>query len=190
MARPKSENKREAIIEAATHVFATQGLSAPTAAIAKEAGVANGSLFNYFPTKTDLLNELYLELKTEMGSVALKNLPPESESDTRQQMHHMWTQWLHWAASYPEKRRTLALLGVSDEISSASHQAASKAMSGIARLLERSRQNGPMRDTPLGFVVALMNALAEATIDYMIQDPARADQHCQDGFEAIWRIVA
>jgi AcrR family transcriptional regulator len=29
--------------------------------IAKEAGVANGSLFTYFETKADLFNQLYLQ---------------------------------------------------------------------------------------------------------------------------------
>src|SRR5580704_18142861 len=64
MSRPKSDEKRSAILEAATRIIVTQGLSAPTAGIAKEAGVANGSLFTYFETKTDLFNQLYLELKT------------------------------------------------------------------------------------------------------------------------------
>jgi AcrR family transcriptional regulator len=53
MARPKSEDKRNAIMAAAIRVIAAQGLAAPTATIAKEAGVANGSLFNYFETKAD-----------------------------------------------------------------------------------------------------------------------------------------
>ena len=44
MARPKSEDKRNAIMEAATRVIAAQGLGAPTMKIAEEAGVANGSL--------------------------------------------------------------------------------------------------------------------------------------------------
>ena len=56
MARPKSDDKRDAILAAATRVIAAQGLSAPTAAIAKEAGVSNGSLFTYFETKADLLS--------------------------------------------------------------------------------------------------------------------------------------
>jgi AcrR family transcriptional regulator len=47
--------KRSAILEAAAHVFVAEGLSAPTAGIAKAAGVANGSLFIYFETKADLL---------------------------------------------------------------------------------------------------------------------------------------
>ena len=36
----------------------------------------------------------------------------------------------------------------------------------------------------------LMNALAEATIDFIIRDPANADKHGMAGFEALWRIVA
>jgi AcrR family transcriptional regulator len=188
MARPRSDEKRSAIMSAAIHVIASQGLGAATATIAKEAGVSNGSLFTYFQTKADLFNQLYIELKTEMASAALDGLP--TEGDTREQMLHLWTGWLRWATSCPEKRRTLAHLGVSDDVVSESHQTASRTMAGIAKLLERSRENGPMRDAPLGFVVALMNALADATIDFIIRDPANADKHRKAAFEALWRIVA
>jgi AcrR family transcriptional regulator len=188
MARPKSDDRRSAIMTAATRVIASQGLSAPTATIAKEAGVSNGSLFTYFETKADLLNHLYLELKAEMAAAALGAIP--TESDFRQQMLTMWSDWLRWAASCPEKRRTLAHLAVSDDITPASHQAGSQTMAGVARLLERSRENGPMRDASMGFVIALMNALADTTIDFMIQDPANADRHCKAAFDALWRMVA
>jgi len=175
-------------MSAATRVIASQGLGAPTAMIANEAGVSNGSLFTYFQTKADLLNHLYVELKAEMAAVALDGVT--TESDNRQQMLHMWSHWLRWATSCPEKRRTLAQLSVSDDITPASHQAGSQVMAGVAKLLERSRENGPMRDTPLGFVIALMSALADTTIDFMIQDPANADKHCAAAFEALWRMVA
>jgi AcrR family transcriptional regulator len=174
-------------MSAAIHVIASQGLGAPTAIIAKEAGISNGSLFTYFETKADLLNHLYVELKAEMAAAAMDGLP--AESDIRTQMLHTWTHMLRWATSCPEKRRTLAHLIVSDDITPASHKAGSKAMAGIAKLLERSRENGPMRNAPLGFVVALMNALADATIDFMIQDPANADKHCMAAFEAFMRMV-
>ena len=77
MPRPRSDKKRNALLEAATRIIVTQGLSAPTAGIAKEAGIPNGSLFTYFATKTELLNQLYLELKSEMAATALKGLPAE-----------------------------------------------------------------------------------------------------------------
>jgi len=173
---------------AAIRVIASQGLSAPTATIAKEAGVSNGSLFTYFETKADLLNQLYVELKTEMAAAALDGQP--TEGDVRAQTLHMWSQWMRWATSCPDKRRTLAHLGVSDDITPESRQTGHQAMAGVARLLERSRENGPMRDAPLSFVVALMSATADATIDFMIGDPANADGHGQAAFDALWRMVA
>jgi AcrR family transcriptional regulator len=173
---------------AAIRVIAAQGLGAPTATIAKEAGVSNGSLFTYFATKADLLNQLYIELKAEMATAALDGLP--TESDIRQQALYMWSHWLRWATSCPEKRRTLAQLVVSDDITAESHQTASDAFAGIRKLLDRSREHGPMRDAPLGFVAALISGLADATIDFMIQNPANADYHCMAGFDAVWRMVA
>ena len=66
MARPLSEDKQTAILEAATEVVAMLGVSAPTAKIAKGAGVAEGTLFTYFANKDELLNRLYLELKMDL----------------------------------------------------------------------------------------------------------------------------
>jgi AcrR family transcriptional regulator len=188
MARPRSEDKRNAIMEAATHVIVAQGLSAPTATIAQEAGISNGSLFTYFETKTDLFNQLYLELKTGMATAALEGLP--GKAGLRAQMFHLWSNWMYWAVSNPEKRRTLAQLSVSDEITPATRAAAHKITAGMAELLERSRARGPMREASKEFVVATMNAIAETTMDFMIRDPANADRHAKVGFDAVWRVVA
>jgi AcrR family transcriptional regulator len=188
MARPRSEDKRNAIMDAAARVIVTHGLSAPTATIAQEAGVSNGSLFTYFETKTDLFNELYLELKTGMASAALEGL--RAKAELRKQVFHIWSNWMDWAVSNPEKRRALALLGVSDEISPATRAAGHKTMAGIGELLERSRAHGPLRDAPMGFAVALMNSLAEATMDFMVHDPTNAKKHCKVGFDALWRVIA
>ena len=187
MARSKSDEKRSAILEAATRIIVTQGLSAPTAGIAKEAGVANGSLFTYFETKADLFNQLYLELKGEMAFAAMKNLPEVGE--LRKQFFHIWRNLTNWAVAYPEKRRALAQLDVSDEITPATRVAAHKTMAGVAELLERSRANGPMRRAQMGFVAALMNSAAEATMDYMVQDTKNATRHCKVGFDALWRML-
>ncbi len=173
---------------AATRVIATHGLSAPTAMIAREAGVANGSLFTYFETKTDLFNQLYLELKAGMASAALEGLP--AGAGLRDQTFHVWSNWMDWAVANPEKRRALAQLGVSDEITPANRAAAHRALAGIGELLERTHANGPLRDAPMGFVAAIMNSMAEATMDYMVHDPNNSDQHCKVGFDALWRVLA
>jgi len=188
MARPRSEDKRNALMAAATRVIVTQGLSAPTAMIAQEAAVSNGSLFTYFKTKADLFNQLYLELKAGMASAALEGLP--AKAGLREQFFHIWSNWMRWAVSNPEKRRALAQLGVSDEITPATRAAGHKTMTKIAELMQQCRSNGPMRDAPMGFVSAIMSSLAEATMDYMVQDPANAKKHCKAGFDALWRVIS
>jgi AcrR family transcriptional regulator len=187
MPRPKSDEKRSAILEAATRIIVTQGLSAPTMGIAKEAGVANGSLFTYFETKTDLFNQLYLELKTEMATTAMRNLLPAS--GLRERYFHVWQNWTQWAVSNPEKRRALAQLGVSDEITQETRMAAHKSMSGVADMLKEILADGPIAKAPMNFVVALMNATADATIDLMSQDSSHAKKHCKMGFDALWRML-
>jgi AcrR family transcriptional regulator len=187
MARPKSEDKRDALMAAATRVIAAQGLSAPTAVIAREASVSNGSLFTYFETKVDLFNRLYLELKTGMATASLEGLPVKAP--LREQFSRMWSNWMRWATSNPGKRRALALLDVSGDIAQETRAASHQAMAEVAGMLEQARARGPMRDAPMGFVVAIMNSLAEATMDFMVNDPVNADEHCRAGFDALCRML-
>lgn len=187
MARPKSEDKRNALMAAATRVIVAQGLSAPTAVIAKEAGISNGSLFTYFETKADLFNQLYLELKTGMANASLEGL--SKKAPQRDQFYRMWLNWMRWATSNPEKRRALALLGVSDDITQATRVAGHVAMADVAKMLDKARARGPMRDVPMPFLGAIMTSLAEATMDFMVNDSANADEHCKVGFDALWRML-
>jgi len=175
-------------MEAATRVIVKQGLSAPTATIAQEAGVSNGSLFTYFETKADLFNQLYLELKTGMAAAALEGFP--TEGDFRKQVFHVWSNWMDWALSNPEKRHALTQLGVSGEITSATRAAAQKTMASLADLMEQMRSNGSLRNASKGFAAAIMNSLAETTMDFMIDDPANAKKHCKVGFEVFWRAIS
>jgi|SRR6187402_61454 len=187
MARPRSDEKRSAILEAATNIIVAQGLGAPTATIAKAAGVANGSLFTYFETKAELFNQLYLELKREMAAAALKGIP--ENADLRGQMFHVWRNGTTWATTNHHKRRALAQLNVSEEITPETRVAGAKLMVGMTEMIEKCRSQGPLRKAPIGFLMALINAATEATMDFMTQDPAHATKHCKTGFDAMWRMI-
>jgi hypothetical protein len=96
---------------------------------------------------------------------------------------------MNWAVSYPEKRRALAQLGVSEEIALETRAPEHKTMAGAAGLPEQIRGCGPMRKAPTGFVVAIMNSVGEATIDFMTQDSTHARKHCKEDFEALSCVV-
>src|ERR1700690_927893 len=102
MARIKSPRKRTAILRAAVREIAQAGLGAPTAKIASRAGVAAGTLFTYFPTKEQLLKELYLELKD--GAYARVNDKFPGEARLKLRTRHLWYTNPDWAIYCPEKR--------------------------------------------------------------------------------------
>ncbi len=97
---------------------------------------------------------------------------------------------MNLAVANPEKRRALSQLAVSDEITPTSRAAAHKTMAEVAELLERCRAKGAMRNVPMGFVVAILSSLADATMDFMIHDPIHAKKHCKVGFDALWRAIS
>jgi AcrR family transcriptional regulator len=75
MVRLKSEERRNAILDALTEAIATRGVSASTLAVAKMAGVSEGTVFKHFATKDELLNALYCELKLEIADVLISGFP-------------------------------------------------------------------------------------------------------------------
>ncbi len=85
MARPKSEDKKQALLEAATVAFAQSGIAASTSAIARSAGVAEGTLFRYFATKDELLNELYLAIKEGANKQVIS-----SQADSLIKISRIW----------------------------------------------------------------------------------------------------
>lgn len=93
MARPKSEDKKQALLEAATQAIAQSGIAASTAVIARNAGVAEGTLFRYFATKDELINTLYLHLKQDLCQSMIMELDrsitePGDPSTGRQRKAH------------------------------------------------------------------------------------------------------
>ena len=187
MARPKSDDKRNAILAATTDLVAELGLGAATAEIAKRAGVPNGSVFTYFETKTELLNVLYLELTKELTDAVVAAIPPGD--DTRSQFHRLWLSWTQWGVSNPSKRRVQAQLNVSDQVTELNRTAAYDYAKSVFDLIQQAAASGVLRDAPVQYVGELVSAWAATTMDFMIGNPAKADAFCTFGFEAAWRAL-
>src|ERR1700726_5263452 len=122
MARPRSEDKRNAILDAATRLFAERGLTAaPTSEISKLAGVAEGTLFTYFKTKDDLINALYREIKLELGDAMMSDFP--RKKNIRTKLRHVWDRYVKWGIANPKQRKVLAQLQVSQSITKVTRDA-------------------------------------------------------------------
>ena len=84
LARKLNPQKRTKYLDAALNLFVTHGVqNTSTAAIAKLAGTAAGTLFLYFPTKQDLINELVMEIvKAQSDTIKAALTPTLSAQDS------------------------------------------------------------------------------------------------------------
>jgi AcrR family transcriptional regulator len=186
MARPKSEDKRNAILDAATRLFAERGLTAaPTSEISKEAGVAEGTLFTYFKTKDDLINALYREIKLELADAMMSDFPRKKNVHTR--LRHVWDRYVQWGVANPEQRKVLAQLQVSEVLSKESRDAGSAPFVEFQTMIRNAIDGRVFRnDLPAELISKSLTALVEATIDLTVSNPSKAKQYRDSGFQMFW----
>ncbi|EAA7791823.1 TetR/AcrR family transcriptional regulator [Salmonella enterica subsp. enterica] len=178
MARPKSEDKKQALLEAATQAIAQSGIAASTAVIARNAGVAEGTLFRYFATKDELINTLYLHLKLD-----------RSITDAKMMTRFIWNSYISWGLNHPARHRAIRQLAVSEKLTKETEQRADDMFPELRDLCHRSVLMVFMSDEYRAFGDGLFLALAETTMDFAARDPARAGEYIALGFEAMWRAL-
>jgi AcrR family transcriptional regulator len=189
VARPRSDDKRDAILDAAVQLFAKRGVwSTPTSAISTAARIAEGTLFTYFSTKDGLVNEVYRVLKHEVAEALMSAYP--KAADARVRFRHLWDRYVHWGVSHPDKYRVLAQLQASAAISAESRSMGSAGFKEVERLAKDSIRKKRIRNHPLPYLAAIMAALAETTIGFVSQNQNSRIDYTAAGFDVFWAGIA
>ena len=186
MARRKSEDKRNAILDAATRLFAERGLTAaPTSEISKQAGIAEGTLFTYFKTKDDLINALYREIKLELADAMMSDFP--RKKDVRTRLRHVWDRYVNWGIANPNQRKVLAQLTVSEVLTKESREAGGAPFVEFQIMIRDAIEQRVIRnDLPVELISKSLTVLVEATIDLTVANRSKAKQYRGSGFQMFW----
>lgn len=189
MARPKSEDKKLALLEAATKAIAESGIAASTALIARNAGVAEGTLFRYFATKDDLLNALYLHLKTDLCGTMLDNLD-RTISDPKEHTYSIWNSYIDWGIRHPCGHHAVRQISVSEKLTPETKQQVTDIFPELHELCHRSVLPIFLDGEFAPFGDAIFLSMADTTITFAGRDPSRMKEIKRLGFDAMWRALA
>jgi AcrR family transcriptional regulator len=188
MARPKSDDKRTAILEAAVRVFAERGLAAATSAISSAAGIAEGTLFTYFATKDELVNAVYRDLKAQLAVAMMSGFP--SKKSARLRLLHIWTHYVAWGVENPLQQRVLRQVEIWNGLTKESRKAGSAPFKDIEAMMEEAVRERVVQDLPRLFMQTTMSALAEVVMELIRQDRKQARVYEKAGFEMLWAGLA
>ncbi len=187
MARTLSSEKRQLILQAAVSQIAERGLAASTAAIAKKAGLAEGTMFTYFPSKDELLNELYVALKTEAFGRVQAGFPERAV--LRERTRHIWTEYLRWATEKPHEQKVAMILHLSAIISAKSRRRVDAERGAVSQTMSELGEQGAFKDLPSGFAASAMRSMQEAVMETAVKGKKERENLFDQAFEAFWLMA-
>lgn len=186
MARPRSDEKRKAILDAAVELFADRGIGhAPTSAISSFAGVAEGTLFTYFKTKDELLNELYREMRKEIDR-EMVDYPFTADARTR--LRFVWDRFLDLAKRYPKRLKVQQQLRASGRLLKDT-EAPNMVILELLHTCKEGAEMGALHGVSPEYLVLMFRAQAEATAEFIAAHRELEAESRELGFRLVWRAL-
>jgi len=168
-----TKSKKTLILDAALALFTVNGFhGTTTAAIAREAKVATGTLFHHFATKEALIEALYLEVKKEFAQALLQ----PNENDTESRLTDIWVNGVNWLVNQPQKMAFILLCSHSLYFDKNIQLAIWQQVLGFfTQLLNTGIANGTIKDLPIPYLLTTCESILLSTASYVYALPA-ADQ--------------
>jgi AcrR family transcriptional regulator len=180
-------NKQLNLMDAALNLFTEYGFhGTPTSKIAEAAGVAAGTLFNYFKTKEELINRLYLDIKREMTSVLATGV--EVEQTIRGKIRKLWLNYITWSLQYPKKLQFFLQFRSSPFISNLTHEEAGLQMTFLYALLDEGKRQDVLKPLPTELLFDIATGFAQVfALHFLRHREHFADEaYCEQAFGAYW----
>ena len=140
-------DKKEAILKAALKLFVENGFhGTATSKIAQEASVANGTLFQYFKTKDELVIALYIHIKDELAEYISKNTA--HNADIKETIKSQVLSSLYWALDNPIKFRFIQQFHTSPYIGHVEQVVLQKQAEPHLTLIQKGIKQGVLKPLP------------------------------------------
>jgi len=163
-------DKRTAILSASLTLFTERGFhGTPTSMIAREAGIATGTLFHYFKTKEELITALYLSVKKEAGAVLKAGA--DGGRDWEEKLDRAGRAYIEWGLENPEKVRFMQQFCYSPFVSKETHEEGISHFLFFYDLIAEGIRAGRIKDCPPVLVLSTISQGFVATILRVAAEP-------------------
>lgn len=184
-------DKKQAILDSALQLFVKKGFNATsTASIAKAAGVATGTLFHHFPTKKDIMSQLFLSIKQEFATNMISNT--DFSGDIEQDANTLWQKAIDWAIAQPLKQLFFLQYSMSADIDADVRKQAMNSILGfVVELIEQGKQQQIIADFPNALLLENCHGQYLAAIRFFTDTPNLGDDdaHRNASFRLFWQAM-
>ncbi len=189
MKRPTQDEVKDNIRAGLVRVVAKLGIGGTSiAAVAKEAGVSAGTIYLHFADKSDLLQKVYLQIKTEFHGILVA---ASSEADSKAMIHRMWRDMFAFTTAHPHDFLFIEYAGAAQVLTAEQSAQVAGFQDEIAAMLQRAIDDGTVAPLPVATVITLLVAPAmhlarQAALNNRPIDTDQLDLT----FERVWISIA
>lgn len=186
----RTTDKRDAILKAALTLFSERGFhNTPTALIAKQAGVATGTLFHHFQHKEELINELYLDLKGELVNVLRREI--DKGDSLPEKIKITWINGVKWGIMHPKEVQFIFQYAHSPFITHLTREQAMGQYEFISDIYEEAMQQGILKSTYAEFIPDYFEGIFNLAVTHFRKHPEKISQeNLEMAFDICWDGIA
>lgn len=185
-------DKKTQIFEAALKLFVEFGFhGTPTSKIAQEAGVANGTLFHYFPTKDDLIITLFKDTKGKMNNYVADN--SVIDNSLKGILKGQYLSALYWAMDNKLEFRFIEQFKTSPYLTKIVSEEMEKHLNPLIEMLQKGIIDKIIKDLPIELLLTIISSQIYGLNNYLVNnDFSKAKQHqiISDTFELLWEMIS
>ncbi|HAS43216.1 MAG TPA: TetR/AcrR family transcriptional regulator [Microscillaceae bacterium] len=168
MARPRDTNKIDLIYKAALNLVVKIGyVELKMSDVAKEAGIATGTLYIYFGNKEDLINKLYLHLKKQNTQEIVSKY--KAEDGFFINFKRVWYQYLEISSRDSHQMIFLEQYFRSPYLREETKQQTEALLAPIIELIVAGQEQGLVKEVPadilLSYLIGAVNEIVKVHFD-------------------------
>lgn len=185
-----STDKKDIIMRTALRLFTENGFhSTPTSLIAKEAGVATGTLFHYFKTKEELLERLYIQIKEELAEVIFYQL--EQETTIRGRLYRIWFNTMQWHLEHPLEMTFFNQFSSTPFISNITKEEAAQYLKPFFLVIADGKALEIIKNMPDDLLFDICYGMILAMAKYFMANSGRFEDsfYRDNAFDALWDAI-
>lgn len=170
-------------------LLAENGVQAtPMSAIAKAAGTGMGTIYNYFATKEELINAIYLYIKRSEMDLIAKSI--EETAPLKNRFLHYYTAFINFYLKHPEGFAFMDQFQNSPVILSCTKDEGKAGFLPVFALIEQGQDEGIIKKIDMEAILYFLAGTVTTYVRWILSsDQSKHKQHLEQQLRLVWDAI-
>jgi len=183
------QDKKAATLKATLELISEQGFhGTPISQIAEKANIGVGTIYRYFASKEDLLNALYIDVKTNSSRIILQSY--SKDRPINESFKEVINSTVRYFIKNPTELSFMEQYENSPLITASTHEEVTRLIQPLCDLFKSAQEEALLKKLPFEILIALYSGSVISLAKLYKAGNVRLDEQVlSGGINAIWDMI-